>query len=270
MSEGQKFQSGERRKQAKAFGAVTAAPFLRWLARHLPSRRMRAAVWKHVVCPHLWWRRFDFTAQIPLGLSVRGSTADPTQRYLYYFGIWEPNLTAWFKRRLKPRDGFVDVGANVGYFSLLASKLVGEEGSVVAIEPCPGAFRFLQENVKLNSLQNVSALQVAASDHEGELQLYWGDRGTAKATVVSSVAEERHFASSSRVHTLPLSRILSEREIRGARVIKIDFEGHEAEVLLGMVPILDRCRNDLEIAVEMTPSALQQRSTAEVLRPLTS
>ncbi len=164
----------------------------------------------------------------------------------------------------------MDVGANVGYFSLLASKLVGEEGSVVAIEPCPVAFSFLQENVKLNSLQNVSALQVAASDHEGELQLYWGDMDTAKATVVSSMAGERGFASSSRVHALPLSRILSEREIRGARVIKIDVEGHEAEVLLGMVPILDRCRNDLEIAVEVTPSAWRQRSTAEVLRPLTS
>lgn len=73
--------------------------------------------------------------------------------------------------RLKPGDVFVDVGANIGYFSLLASKLVGPGGRVVAIEASPEVFDLLRRNLELNKAHNVRAVNVAISDREGSLQL---------------------------------------------------------------------------------------------------
>lgn len=70
-------------------------------------------------------------------------TQDLIQRYLYLFGAWEPHLTGWLRRRLRPGDGFVDVGANIGVFSVLAARLVGESGRVVAIEASADVHRRL-------------------------------------------------------------------------------------------------------------------------------
>ncbi|SCF63177.1 hypothetical protein GA0115259_100393 [Streptomyces sp. MnatMP-M17] len=60
-------------------------------------------------------------------------TQDLIQRYIYLFGVWEPHMTRWLRGRLEPGDTFVDVGANIGYYSVLASQLVGDGVKVVAI-----------------------------------------------------------------------------------------------------------------------------------------
>lgn len=84
-------------------------------------------------------RNTPVTRDIVLRNGVRMSvdTKDIVQRYLYQFGIWEPSLSGWLARTLRPGDVFVDVGANIGYYSLLAARLVGHLGSVVAIEASP-------------------------------------------------------------------------------------------------------------------------------------
>ena len=80
---------------------------------------------------------------------MQGNTQDLIQRYLYWFGVWEPQLTCWIKSRLPPRRVFVDVGANIGYYSLLAASLVGDDGQVVAIEASPSIYRLLCNNLEL-------------------------------------------------------------------------------------------------------------------------
>jgi len=89
-------------------------------------------------------------------------------------------------RRLAPGDAFVDVGANIGYFSLLASKLVGESGLVVAIEPSPTIFAVLESNLARNRAHNVRAVCVAASASTGMLRLFRGpDSNIGRTTVLA-------------------------------------------------------------------------------------
>lgn len=81
------------------------------------------------------------TARTGSGMVFPVATSDVIQRYLYLFGVWEPHLTAFISGRLTPKDTFVDVGANIGYYSVLASRLVGPAGHVVAVEPSPTSIK---------------------------------------------------------------------------------------------------------------------------------
>src|ERR1700694_5491581 len=71
-------------------------------------------------------------------------------------GLWEPDVTDWLRRTLKPGQVFVDIGANIGYFTLMGSRLVGERGRVFAVEPHPRLAELLTRNVHLNNLQHVT------------------------------------------------------------------------------------------------------------------
>src|SRR2546429_7961962 len=98
---------------------------------------------------------------------MAGSTRDILQQYIYYFGVWEPNLTRWIAQRLAPGDTFIDGGANIGYFTLLASKLVRDSGAGVAIEASPATFDALQRNLARNRARNGGAGNAAGSDCHG-------------------------------------------------------------------------------------------------------
>ena len=115
-------------------------------------------------------------------------------RFLYYFGMWEPNLTHWITERLKDGDVFVDVGANVGYFSLLASTLVGS-GHVVAVEPTPRAFDMLEESLRRSHATNVRAVNAAAWHEQSVLQMFSGANLTMSSLMSDWAARWNDYES---------------------------------------------------------------------------
>ncbi|MGW1076539.1 FkbM family methyltransferase [Streptomyces sp. NPDC002537] len=181
-------------------------------------------------------------------------TRDLIQRYIYLFGVWEPHMTAWLQRRLRPGDTFVDVGANIGYFSLLAAGLVGGEGRVVAIEASPMFHQILRRHVQLNGRDNVRAVNVAVSDKRERLELVLASNRNLGAS--SIVPYDGPAVSVFDVEARPLTEILDPAEIATARVIKIDVEGAEGGVVRGLAPLLDKLRPDAEITVEVTPDRM--------------
>jgi len=171
---------------------------------------------------------------------------------VFLFGVWEPNLTAFLMRRLGPGDVFVDVGANIGYFSLLGAKLVGETGSVVAIEASPSIFKLLSANLSLNSASNVQALNVAVGDGPGIASIYAGpatDPGRTSILGGAGPIEET-------VRMDALDAILSPEQIARTRLIKIDIEGAEIPVLERILDRIAQFRPDLEIVTEIGASVI--------------
>ena len=250
-----------------------ALPWIRNSLRVIPFAWARDLLWRNFVGPRIWWRELDFVARTNFGAKISGNTADPIQGYICYFGLWEPNLTAWIADRLKPGDVFVDVGANIGYFSLLASKLVGQTGRVVAIEPSPRTFELLRRNLDLNAARNVRPVNVAVSDREEELQLFLPPGSDSlRTTVVQSLAGQQNYTPGSCVQALPLAAILESHEIQAARLIKIDVEGYEEHVIPSLLPMLKSCRADLEIVVEVAPSRFQghAKTSSALLEPFLS
>lgn len=205
---------------------------------------------------------------------IRVDTADIVQRYLYQFGVWEPSLTSWLTRTLRPGDVFVDVGANIGYYSLLAARLVGpgcaaDKGSVVAIEASPAAHDCLRRNAERNRAGNIRLVHRAVAEDDRELTFYEPRPGVHSVT--TSVRTRDDMTPAFRVPARPLSSLLTAAELRAARVVKIDIEGGEYAALAGLVPVLDQMRADLEIVVEVSESllAMQSHTIAEALGPLT-
>ncbi len=174
-------------------------------------------------------------------------------RLLYTSGSWEPCISAFIESRLQPSDGFIDVGANVGYYSLLASRIIGPSGAVVAIEPAPDIHNELITNIGINGATNVRAVQAAVTAEPGEVRLFVPHAGNLGATTM--VRPQQHEAELL-VAGRPLAEVVTVNELRRARIIKIDVEGAEGVVLQSLAPHLDVLRPDCEIVVEVSPDRL--------------
>lgn len=165
-------------------------------------------------------------------------------------------MTRWLQTRLLPGDTFIDVGANIGYYSVLASGLVGEAGRVVAVEASPDFHKKLLEQVQLNRRDNVRAVNAAVSEERRMLSFVLASSANMGAN--SIVPYNGPAESSFEVEAFPLGELLEAAEIREARVIKIDVEGAEGSVVRGMIPMLNKLRPDCEITVEVTPDRMAQ------------
>jgi FkbM family methyltransferase len=206
----------------------------------------------------LMWTEGMCRARTRYGAKLEVDASDIVGSYIAYFGVWEPNLTSWLQERLRPGDVFVDVGANVGYFTLLASRLVGMDGRVVAIEPFPLTNAVLRRNVVGNGAENVRVEHVAVWDSSGEVEVFGAsDRIVGGTTLDPDWAARWSFDTRTAVSAEPLWKLLSDEEVAQAAVLKLDVEGSELQALQGMEPLLSRLRDDVAIVLELEGDAVK-------------
>jgi FkbM family methyltransferase len=233
-------------RELRTFFASALVPLARVWIRYWPFALGKAWLWRT-----FHWRHRKFTSRMRFGGVVTGSTQDLIQRHLYYFGTWEPHISNWVRATLHAGDGFVDIGANIGYYSLLASGVVGASGAVVAVEASPTIHALLAKHVRLNRRANIRTVHCAAAASAGMVKLYHGQPDNIGKT--TTVGRDGEFVE---VTAQPLFEILVENEILRARIIKIDVEGAELQVLRGLVPLFERMRSDLEVVMEVSPNLM--------------
>jgi FkbM family methyltransferase len=166
---------------------------------------------------------------------------------------YEPHVVRRLSQVLGPGMTFVDVGASFGYHTLIAGRLVGPTGRVIACEPGPQNISVLLLNIEAHQLTNVTVHPVAASDQAGSL-LYYGSGGNGHVSPFSGRASE--LAGGSLVPARPIDELLGDKE--RVHAIKIDVEGAEGLVLAGARCLLARCHPAL--LFEFSPPALQVTS----------
>lgn len=225
-----------------------------WYVRQAPGTLGKAPLVGRYLNPYLRDHPRRRVVQSRSGPRFAVDTQDLIQRYIYMFGTWEPHMTSWLSRRLQPGDTFVDVGANIGYFSLVASRLVGETGHVVAVEASPLFHQRTLAQARFNGCRNVRAVNAAVSDARESLTFTLASSRNMGANSV--VPYDGPAESTFEMEACPLPELLSDAEIASARVIKIDVEGAEGSVVRGMIPMLGRLRPDAEITVEVTPERM--------------
>lgn len=242
---------------------------LRSYVRYAPGLVGKGKLSRDVLDLGLEGRPLRTTADTVFDATFPVTTSDCIQRYLYLFGVWEPNFTAWMTGRLRPGDVFVDVGSNIGYFSVLASRLVGPTGRVVAIEASQQFHGELVANCDRNGCTNVRTVNMAVSDSTQELAFYLEDHKNLGGTSV--IRPEGDVDPSFTVQAKPLPDVLTTEELTEARLIKIDVEGAEAAVVRGLLPQLEKMRPDVEFVIEVAPERLREvgDDTADFLALLT-
>ncbi|HYA45897.1 MAG TPA: FkbM family methyltransferase [Acidimicrobiales bacterium] len=167
-------------------------------------------------------------------------------------GTYEPEVSAVVSQILEPGDTFVDIGANIGWFSLLAATQVGPSGRVLAIEPNPGNIALLQSSIAENELDNTEVMAVALSDHTGAVALETdGSNGRVIFLDDPPVAA---LPVSYVVACHPLDALLASCRIDRVDVVKMDVEGAEPLVVQGGAETFEKYRPVL--VSEFFPRAL--------------
>lgn len=228
----------------------------RGYVRDAPGTLLKGPIAARFLNPHLRDQPRQRVVDARFGARFACDSRDLIQRYISLFGVWEPHMTRWLRGRLGAGDTFIDVGANIGYFAVLGSRLVGAKGRVVAIEASPAFHDRVLQHVRLNGCDNVRAVNAAVSDSHKTLTFVLASSNNMGAN--SIVPYDGPAESSFEMAARPLPEILDGDELASARVIKIDVEGAEGGVIRGLAPALDRLRPDVEIAVEVTPDRMVQ------------
>lgn len=195
---------------------------------------------------------------VDLQLQVHDSRDQIISRRLRETGIWEAYETQLTLALLKEGDVFVDVGANLGYFTVLAAARVGERGRVFAFEPDPDNYTLLVNNVALNGLDTrVSLVQAALAEHDGQGTLFLSDHNLGDHQVFDATGTR----CSVPVSLLNGSDYLAAR-CDGVNLLKIDTQGSEHAVMTGLLPFLTRLEQPPQVIIELTPLSLRQAGTS--------
>jgi FkbM family methyltransferase len=246
----------------KSTTAAIGLRLIRAYYRYVPLPPGKRFIWNAVVRPYLLWRPFEGDATTRFGARMHVKFPDTIQTYIYFFGVWEPVISAYITRLLSPGDTFIDIGANIGYDTLLAAHCVGPQGRVHAFEASPTIYRLLQNNLNLNRPGNVSTYNIAICNDARNVAVYLHPDGNlGGTTIITDLAQRRSAALEGSVPGMPIAAALPEATVLNARLIKIDVEGAEWQVIQGLAPLLPRLSARTEILVEVNRDALRRHGT---------
>lgn len=148
---------------------------------------------------------------------------------------WEPNTTKVVKKHLKKGQTAIDLGASVGYFTLLFARQVGKKGKVISVEPTPHRFYYLKKNIKNNKYEKrVSPYNVAAWNKEEIIEI------------------DTFGETKTKVKGVPIDNLVDKVDF-----IKIDTDGNELKVLKGLEKIFKKNKN-LKMIFEYYPECIKE------------
>ena len=189
-----------------------------------------------------------------LKLQVHGSNDQYLSRALREEGIWEPFETALLMASLGPGAVFLDVGANIGYYPVIAAQRVGEAGSVFAFEPDAKNFKLLRANLELNGCQQVvTAFEAGLAEESGAGQLFMSADNAGDHQIFASGEERPHRS----ITLLNGSECLGPLVAR-LDLLKVDVQGAEYAVMRGLLPLLEGLPRIPRMMIELTPQSLRQ------------
>ncbi|WP_181705383.1 FkbM family methyltransferase [Chthonobacter rhizosphaerae] len=214
-----------------------------------------------------WWatdRNRRILCGPAAGLVINAGRSNPG----YALGTVEWPVQRAIADRLGRGSVFFDVGANVGFFTILAARAVGPAGRVVAFEPSPANVHLLRRNISANGFPNVTVIEAAASDHSGSGELLLARLSGGSA--LSTADRPPDTTGSLSVRLVSLDDLVAGGGVRLPDVVKIDVEGAEEAVLKGMTGLLRRAAPVIVFEVDDADRArLDAKAEAcqAVLRP---
>lgn len=178
------------------------------------------------------------------GASFNLHIDDWIQENIYFTQDYEHAELTYLSQHLKADDVFVDIGANIGVYSLIASKLLAAKGKVISFEASAKNYDRLQEHLSLNKAENIKAHHLAIAEKEKEITLYY-DAQEANIGMISAYANSNEIGE--KIKAVALDDFLPNQKVD---FIKLDIEGGEYDALKGMQKLLQKQNPTLLIEIE--------------------
>lgn len=255
-------------QKTSIFGVVVLNPSLRGFLRYLKLRIVMAMKGNGIICktkliiwvlldsvPRTIMRKLSFLRKYVeysknrltegLMVTISGNKFRCTDSESIWI-ILSPESENWMWNHLSIRKGyvFVDIGAHIGKYSIPIAKIVGDNGLVIAVEPCPENYMTLKENIKLNGLKNVIALKMAAWNKKCKIKLFIGDKGGLHSL-------KKDFGLGYIVvQADALDNVFDQFGVKNINYVKIDVEGAELEVLKGLERTLQMLKPNIVIEIK--------------------
>ena len=232
--------------------------FFQWVWKNFPvSHKLlchkELMPWKSVVCDGPGFK-----------IRIRSPRTSSLGRTIYLWGMWEPEMTHIAQEKIQEGWRILDIGADIGYYSLLYASKCGPQGSVAAFEPDPEPWPILNDNIARHGLPNIRAYAMALSDHRGHGMMKLGGRGQMYPD------QEKDGNNTNTVEMIPLDEYWPQLAWNQLDLVKIDVEGAEMSILKGMKKVLEEYHP--HILLEIHPRQLKEifhSSADEVMSFLT-
>jgi FkbM family methyltransferase len=219
--------------------------FRRIVLLNIPGKYILSRYYTKIIYPH-----YGIVDGYIGNYRVELDLEDWIQQQIYY-GIYENDESKLIKNILKPGDIFFDLGANVGYYSFIASQLVGNTGMVHSFEPIINNVTTLKRNIEANTITNIVVNPLAIGSKSGLLILYT-EHGCPNNSGTASKIKVLNKRTQINVQVISLDEYIKIHKIDCIRLIKIDIEGSELDALLGGQYLLSQ-GNAPDIVCEVNP-----------------
>jgi FkbM family methyltransferase len=181
-------------------------------------------------------------------------------RELALMGIREALFTRTLQGALREGDCVLGIGANIGYYSLMEARLVGPRGKVYAIEPVPHNMKLLEDNIRLNNYGNIETFRLAMGQSDGVSKIYLSDHPNW-----SSFYRPRKVTGRIDTQIASVDSFLKDK--RPPDLVRMDVEGYEYEILIGMSGLLES-NKPLRLFIEFHPDIMGRQRAAAFLSSL--
>ncbi|WP_341913841.1 FkbM family methyltransferase [Ferrovibrio terrae] len=158
-------------------------------------------------------------------------------RTLLLFGRREMEHKLMLEQVLQPAMTVLDIGANIGYYALMELTLIGQRGKLIAVEPSPSNVALLRRNLALNGYHDIEIHQKAMSDRSGERTFFMSEMSNLNTFHNTTDANLHLSGKTIEVQTATVPEIAAGRQID---LIRMDVEGHEVEVINGLLPAVEK------------------------------
>jgi FkbM family methyltransferase len=233
---------------------ILLARFFQFLFRFPFFKKRYFGIYKRIILPFGLFKRTEVLFPYDETLKIKLSLRDWIQQHIYFFGYYDKRGIQFMKAHLKLGDTFIDIGGNIGAYTLIAAKCVGEQGSVIAFEPISAVRNRLLENIAINDLGQVNVVPCAVFNENTELTLHISNQENLGMS--SMHAHDADTGKTEKVNAIRLDDYVLENNIHKIDLIKMDIEGAELYALQGMKMVLNQFKPD--VLIEITPEVLDE------------
>lgn len=194
--------------------------------------------YKRIFKPKNLFQGISTVRSFESGLKIKLDLDEWIQQHIYFLGSWDPRGMNFLRNYLKQGDVFFDIGANIGTYTLVASRIVGETGVVHSFEAITDVYHRMVENIELNKLNNITPNHRAVYQHSQMLEFFVSSKENAGMS--SIFHHDTESGKLENVQAVSIDEYIESGNISRVDMIKIDIEGAELFALKGMTTTLER------------------------------